>query len=708
MHQNSISRPIPVLGLLLSAVVALGLACAPSPPETAGPEILWDSWGVPHIYADDGEDLFYGFGWAQARNHGNLLLRLFGEARGRAAEYWGPEHLEHDRWIHTMGLPRRAERWLAEQDEELAAFLEAFVAGVNDYAATHAEAIADEVEIVLPVTAADVLAHTQRIIHFTFIVGPGAVDGARRHLEAAGSNAWAIGPSRSASGNPILVANPHLPWRDLFTWFETQLVAPGIDAYGAALVGAPFLGIGFNDHLAWTHTVNTHDGADLFELALDGGGYRFDGEVREFEVETVALQALQGDGSLRHEELTVRRSVHGPVVAENGEEALALAVVGLDSSHLLRQYWDMARAQNLEEFEAAMRQMQMPMFTFMYADREGNILHHFGGATPVRPRGDWETWSRPVPGDSSDWTWQGIHPYEELPTVLNPDSGWLQNANDPPWTTTFPRPLEPDDYPPYMAPRFMHLRAQQSADMLASDDSITFQEAVAYKLTTHMKLADRLLDDLAAAVEAHGDAAAREAMTVLESWDRSSDADSRGAVLFLFFAEEMSDAGLGLYTPFEESGFTTGWDPDQPLATPDGLADPAASAAALSRAAAELRARHGALDIAWGEVFHLEDEEHLPANGGPGSLGIFRVVSYGPQGDHLHARSGDSWVAVVELGDPVRAEVLLTYGNASQPGSPHAGDQFRLFSEKRLRPAWRTRAEIEANLAERETPARNR
>ena len=398
------------------------------------------------------------------------------------------------------------------------------------------------------------------------------------------------------------------------------------------------------------------------------------------------------------------RSQQGPIVARSGDKALALSVVGLDASQITRQYWDMARAENLASFEAAIRRIQVPMFTFMYADRDGNILHHFGGETPIRPQGDWATWSRPVPGDSSAWSWKGIHSFDDLPTIRNPASGWLQNANDPPWTTTFPRAIEPGDFPPYMAPRFMPFRAQRSARMLAEDDSLTFDEIVDYKHSSRMELADRLLDDLEVAVAEHGDARAREAMAVLTTWDRSADAGSRGAVLFARFVDEMSQAGQSLRTPLPASGFARPWVSRKPRTTPDGFAEPAAAAAALSLAATAVEREHGSLDVEWGAVYRVRRNGHdYPGNGGPGSLGIFRVVNFSPDDDGTQAAtSGDSWVAIVEFGEPLRAEVLLSYGNASQPGSPHNGDQLELFSAKRLRQAWRTRPEIEAHLESKE------
>ena len=698
----------------LAAALAIG-ACSPptDAPSSGGDstEILWDVWGVPHVFAHDSETLFYALGWAQARAHGDLILELYGKARGRAAEYWGgSENLDSDRWIRTMGVPERAADWLDRQGT-FRVYLDRFAAGINAYATAHPDAIADAVEIVLPVTPEDVLAHYQRIIHFTFVTSPRVVAQAKRHLgrpirqaarrgeppaQTPGSNAWAIGPTRSASGNAILVANPHLPWRDLFTWFEVQLTSPDVDAYGATLVGAPFHGIAFNDHLGWTHTVNTHDGFDLYDLTLAGDGYLFDGEVRAFDREEQTLLSRGPDGSLAEERLTIKRSVHGPVVAEAEGRAMALRVVGLEAPAVFEQYWEMSRATNFDEFRRAHARLQMPMFTTVYADRDGRILHHFGGETPVRSAGDWEVWARPVPGDSSDWLWTEAHAYDELPAAIDPPSGWLQNANDPPWTTTFPPAMDPDEHPSYMAPRFMHFRAQRSARMLIEDESIELEEAVAYKLSTRMEMADRLLDDLARAVDEHGGPPEREAMAVLDAWDRQAETTSRGAVLFARFARELSRAGVGFAEP---------WSEERPMSTPDGFADPAEAVAALRRAAVSTREDHGALDVPWGEVYRVRGGgRDLPSNGAPGSLGVFRVVSYQPAEDHrMVATGGDSWVGVVEFSDPPRAVTLMSYGNSSQPGSPHDGDQLELFSRKEMRPVWRQRAEVEKHLAERET-----
>ena len=682
---------LPLLLLLLS----ISAAAAQSPRRT---EILWDTYGVPHVYAKDKNALFQAFGWAQMHSHGNLVLRLYGQARGRGAEYWGKQYLQADRWVRTMGIPKLAAEWYQAQKPEFRACLDAFVAGANAYVREHPDRLDEAVKVVLPVQATDVMAHTLRVIHFNFVTSPQWIEFNQKRWGAAGSNAWAVGPSRAAGRRAMLLANPHLPWSDFFLFYEAQLVAPGLDAYGATLVGFPLLAIAFNDCLGWTHTVNTFDGQDLYELTVADGGYRWDGAVRPFEQEEQTLKIRQPDGGLQEQKLLVKRSIHGPVVAEKPGKALALRVAGLDQPAMLEQYWDMVRSTNLPQFEQALKRLQIPMFTVMYADRDGHIMHLFGGRVPLRPEGDWN-WAGIVPGDTSATLWTRTHPYEDLPRVVDPPSGWLQNANDPPWTTTFPLALDPEKFPRYMAPHFMSFRAQRSARMLDEDPSISFEELIEYKHSTRMELADRILGDLLAAARKQGGPVVWQAAEVLEKWDRSADAGSRGAVLFEAFVSELQRRSAS------SGPLAAPWRRDSPRATPAGLASPATAIAALEAAAAEVEKKHGAMDIPWGDVYRFRrDGLDLPGNGGPGGLGIFRVIGYSPDQERqgkMAASGGDSYVAAIEFSKPVRARVLLSYGNSSQPGSPHASDQLPLLANKQLRAVWRTRKEIEAHLESR-------
>lgn len=703
---------------------ARGVADPSGAAPAAGAEVLWDTWGIPHIMATDDRALGYAFGWAQMENHGDLLLRVYGQARGRAAEYWGDANLAEDRWVRTLGGPALGRAAYAAQDPAFRRYVDAFVDGVNAYARAHPERLADSVKVVLPVEGSDVFAHVHRVLTSFFIVsrdqlraetarwdrdagsgGAGATGGAAaggaepENGARRGSNAWAIGPGRSASGHAMLLANPHLPWGDVFTWFEAQAVAPGLDEYGAALVGSPVLQIAFNDALGWTHTVNTQDAADLYELSLAGDGYRWNGGVRPFQVETQLLRVRRG-GTLEVDTLRIRRSVHGPVVRERAGKALALRLAGVDPRAAPRQWWDMGHARSLAEFERAIARMGITGQNIMYADRAGHILYHYGGNTPVRPRGDRADWAGIVPGDSSATLWTSLLGYEQMPRVLDPPSGWLQNANDPPWWVTFPPVYRPSDFPAYLAPLPMAFRPQRSVRMLAGDSSVTYEDLLSYKHSTRLELADRVLDDLLrAAAHSSRDTRVARAADVLARWDRSADADSRGAVLFAAWWDQMTagaSGGRGL--------FATPWSVSAPRTTPTGLADPAAAVRALAAAAEHVERTYGALDVPWGSVYRFRrDTVDLPGNGASGALGAFRVVNYASAtGQRFVAVGGDSYVAAIEFATPVRASALVGYGNASQPGSPHRVDQLPLLGRQSLRPVWRDRAAIGAHLERRE------
>jgi acyl-homoserine-lactone acylase len=259
--------------------------------------------------------------------------------------------------------------------------------------------------------------------------------------------------------------------------------------------------------------------------------------------------------------------------------------------------------------------------------------------------------------------------------------------------------LNPDDFPAYMSPREIQFRSQRSINMLHTDAKISFDELVQYKHSTRMEMADRILDDLISAVRQTNSPLANKAADVLAAWDRKADAGSKGAVLFAAWVDKMGAArgeSPGIYAqPWKETA---------PLTTPDGLADPKEAAAALEEVAQRVIDDYGALDIPWGDVYRLRYENiDLPANGGNDNLGIFRAVRFYPDRDkRFCSYYGDSFVAVVEFSNPVKARVLLSYGNSTQLHSAHRGDQLELFVKKKLRPVWRSRKEIEKHLEKKE------
>jgi acyl-homoserine-lactone acylase len=654
-------------------------------------EILWDNYGVPHIYGKNTKEMYYAYGWAQMNNHANLILQLYGQARGRAAEYWGEQYFNSDKEMLLFNLPDQAKITYQSQKPEYKTYLDAFVKGINDYAAAHPGNIDKSVMQVLPVTVYDVIAHMMRVIYIKFLAY-NDINQVNRAL-SAGSNAYAIAPSRTASKNAMLVSNPHLPWDNFFIWFEAHLQTAGFNAYGVTLVGIPCLTIAFNDHLGWTVTINPIDACNRYELVLKDAGYFLDGKVTEFDKKKVIIKVKQEDGLLVEQNIELNLSKHGPVIGEKDNQAFAVRIAGLQNKMLFEQHHKMAAARNFEEFELALKMLQNPMFNIIYADKSGNIFYLFNGNVPIRAIGNFAFWNGTIDGTQSKFIWQQIHPYKDLPKVLNPPSGFLQNCNDPPWTCTYPPVLNPLDFPAYMAPQGMLLRPQRAVNMIKDRSLLTFNQLIDLKLNTGMESADRFLDDLLAAVEKYPDPAALKAAAVLKAWDRKTDADSRGAILF-----------AGWWDQVKSDLFEIPWNTDKPVSTPDGLKDQKKAVELLVNAADEVLAKYGSLDVAWGTVyrFHINGTDY-PANGGPERYGIFRVIDFMDDSNNRKiAASGDSYVAVTEFGDEVKAQVLLSYGNATQPGNKHVGDQFKLLSEKKLRSALLKRADILKNLEKRD------
>ncbi|MEO8025205.1 MAG: acylase [Bryobacteraceae bacterium] len=675
-------------------------------------QLIWDTYGVPHIFAGDDAGAFRALGWAQMESHGDLLLRLYAEGRGKAAEYYGEKYLASDKWVRTNGIPARGADWFQKQTPAFKAYLSAFVSGINDWAAEHPSALLEESKRVLPIEPEDVLAHINRIIHFAFVINERRVKSAVETAPAPqtqaalripfadgdepGSNMWAIAPKRTANRHALLLQNPHLTWQGLYTFYEAHIKTRSMNLYGTMLVGQPWMSIAFSDHMGWSHTVNPIDAADLYALTpAPNGGYMWDGEPRAYETSTEIIKVRLKDGTFRDDTLTIRKSIHGPVVGERNGKAIALRVAGLDDFGIVEQYWDMSHARNLKQFERAVKRLQIPMFNIMYADRKGHIYYLFGGNIPVRPAGNYD-WSGIVPGDTSASLWTKTHPYEDLPRVVDPPAGWLQNSNDPPWSVTFPQQLDANKFPSYFAPRAVGFRPQRGLRMISENDQMTFEKLIELKHSTHMELADRILPDLLAA--ARGKVNVAESVALLEKWDRTADNDSRGGVLFAEWVHQYQRPGYATL-------FATSWSESDPRVTPKGIADPAKAVVSLEAAAASIKKKYGRLDVSWGEVHRLRrDGADLPSNGDTGDpLGIFRVINYAVAADgKLAATGGDSYVGVVEFGRKARAMVVLSYGNSSQAGSPHQKDQLEFISKKQLRPAWRTKAEAEAHKVSRQ------
>ena len=454
------------LGGPLLAGAALLIAHAAQAKASSSAVIRWDTYGVPHIYGPDVLTVERGLGYAQMEAHAETILNTVARARGRASEFFGAgdgnANITNDTNVRTLGIPERAKRWLAQGDAvrtpdglTQSQLLAAFCAGANEYAQRNAATIDPRLQAILPIVPTDVTATEQSTIWFTFITntdniaggnlsspglleslwqtgGIAAANAAARNMSPTGSNGWALGRKKSATGNPILMGNPHLPWGNnqpapglgIYQWLEANLVVghperPRLNASGVTFAGAPFIGVGFNDYLGWTHTNNTIQASNLYQLTLDPTGtrYKFGGRSLPLSIRTGTFLVKDlATGTLTPQTISIKSSIQGPVIAtsNDGLTALALRVAGLDQPSLITQYWSMIEARNLAEFTAADSMLQMPFFNVIYADRDGHILYKFGGRQPVRNGGKWADYSGILDGTDPTKVWTRTFTWDEV------------------------------------------------------------------------------------------------------------------------------------------------------------------------------------------------------------------------------------------------------------------------------------------------------
>lgn len=673
-----------------------------------------DSFGVPHILAETEEAAAYAFGFAQAEDHAIEIARRFVRARGEAARYFGADEAENDFAMRRFANLETAERDLARVSPSFRRMLHAFAAGVNRYVALNRASLPSWIP---EFTAADVLANIRAIG-----VRPAASTGLVRQLtekyggarepakgvelenDAPGSNAFAVSGTRTTSGSPILMANPHLSWASRY--WEAHLTVPGtLNFFGNTLVGYPVLWAGFNDHLGWANTVNAADLEDVFALTLDPDRpdhYRFDGRSLPLRRHDVSIDVRQADGSLKRETRSYWSSHLGEVVHRTSTMAFALKSMRLESHLQFEGFYRLSKTKNLKEFLETMRTARVYSCNFVYADTDGNVLYFWNAQIPRRVD-DGTSYRLDVPGDSSKYVWEDVHPIESLPQLLNPPGGYVHNANNPPWYTSKRDRIDPDAYPSYFDRGPLSLRAQLGLDLLESQDKFSVETVKQLKHSTRLLLAERVKPDLIAALKAlpQPSEEARAGLATLEAWDNRVAADSRGAVLF----QEFWDS----YSKVATQPYRRPWDSSQPWDTPAGIGDETLAISHLEAAVRRTRELYGSERVEWGTVHRLRiGPLDLPGDGADGSYGAYRVMRYQRTSDGKRVMGipkvgaepvgfGDGWIMLVHFTRPVTAWSVLAYGQTFDAASPHSRDQLEIFARHELRPVYFTEAEIKAN-----------
>ena len=661
--------------------------------------ILRDKWGVPHVFGKTDADVAFGLAYAHAEDDFETISEALLSGRGELAASGDIKGIPVDYLVHVLRIWDTVHaKYETDLSPETRAICEAYAAGLNYYAALHpGEVTAD----LIPARGEDVVAGFVLKAPLFFglptkvldlLVPWGKRGGAEKVADAAvrtvytsgqelASNTFAVGPSRSADGATRLNINSHQPWDGQVAWYEAHLHSEdGWDCVGGLFPGTPVVLHGHNRDLGWAHTVNSPDLVDIYALTLNSdnpGQYLFDGEWHDLEARNAEI-TVQLWGPLRWP-FKFRcwwSKHHGPVV-KRGRRAYAIRYGGMGEVRQVEQWYRMNKARNLVEFQDALRMRAMASFNVGYADREGNIYYLYNGAIPVRAEG--YDWKHDLPGDTSETVWTEYVPFEQLPQVLNPSSGFIQNCNNTPFKTTVgPDNPRPEDFPPACGIQTnMTNRAWRALELLGGDESITEEEFYAYKFDT--KYSDKskvvkAVKKVTTLSPPDEDPLVHEAIELIKRWDLSTDPDNTSAAIAVTALKPLLGPGVADL-------------------------DEAEVLKRLRKAARELHAAHGRLDVPWQEVNRLRrGPVDVGLGGGPDVLrAIYGVPSLG----RLRGAGGDSYIMIVawDKDGKVSSRSIHQYGSATRrKSSPHYADQAPLFAQRKLKPVWLDEADIRANL----------
>jgi acyl-homoserine-lactone acylase len=373
-------------------------------------------------------------------------------------------------------------------------------------------------------------------------------------------------------------------------------------------------------------------------------------------------------------------SAYGPVIARR-DSLVYVYRPALNGEYRAGEQWlEMMKARSLEEYQRAMRMQARETSNFTYADRAGNIYYTWISTAPALPHPDGGD-TLAIYATRTSQVWSRLVPFDSLPQLLNPPGGYIHNENDSPHYTNL-NAIMPHDFPFWVQEPSLRLRSQHALQILHNDRRFSLEDVVAAKHSMRMLLADRVKDELIAAVRATAPAGElADALELLATWDNTADANARGALLFETWWNRYRALTRG------REPHRVPWDPAQPATTPNGLADVTAAVQAFGEAVPEAARRFGSWSAAWGDVHRVRrGDVDVPVGGCSGALGCFRVLNFADADGKRIANGGDGWVIAVEFGDEPRGYSVLAYGQSPDPASPYHANQAAMFAANRMKP----------------------
>lgn len=532
-----------------------------------------------------------------------------------------------------------------------------------------------------------------------------------------GSNAWALGRDSTADGRGLLLGNPHFPWAGVNRFWQLHATVPGqLDVMGASLGHTAIVQIGFNKDVAWSHTVSTGKRFTLHELKLQPGDpttYLVDGQPHKMVAQAVAIDVKAADGSLQRKTHTLWSTRWGPVIVNpraglnwTATQAYALQDANTANARSTDTWLALNRARSMADMRAGLANLGTPWVNTIAVDRHGQAMVADASVVPDVDAAQLQRCAPSQPaqallraaglvvldGSRSDCDWRrdatsavpGLIPIQRLPVIVRSD--WAQNSND---SFAYTHPAERlQGISPLVGDGVLR-GPRTRASLIELPAMLAEGKATRASLQNQLfqnrnLLGQMVLPDLLAACAAAPTAEARDGCAALKGWDRRNNLDSRGAHLFREFWR-VAVAIPGVYA--------VPYDAANPVATPRGLKmDDAAVAAkvwdALKTAVTRVRAAGFALDAAWGAVQRPAiTAEAIALHGGDNIEGVLNNLGARARPDlsdkGVLVDYGTSYVQTVGFDErgPV-AQALLTYGQSTNPASPHATDQLKLYSRK--------------------------
>jgi acyl-homoserine lactone acylase PvdQ len=700
----------------LVVLIAAALVASPSGWEQRAQNvtIVRDDWGIPHIYGKTDADAVFGLVYAQAEDDFNRIETNYLNAMGRLAEAEGESAIYQDLRMKLFIDPASMKAKYAASPAWLQRLMNAWADGLNFYLYKHPEVkprviTRFEPWMALTFSEGSIGGDIERISlrDLQALYGDGAAPpvgtGADDEFDAdpSGSNGIAIAPANTANHRALLLINPHTSF---FFRAEVQVVSDeGLNAYGAVTWGQFFVYQGFNEHVGWMHTSSGVDAIDEYvETVVKKGdryAYRYGSAERPVTVSTITVPYKTAAGMAR-KTFTVFRTHHGPVIRKAGDKWVSIRLMQ-NPVNALTQSYTRTKATDYQSFRRTMDLHTNSSNNTIFAAATGDIAYFHANFIPRRDTTF--DWTKPVDGSTPATEWGALLSVDETPHLLNPASGWLYNSNNWPWSAAGASSPRRGDYPRYVETGGESARGRHAIMVLQNKKDFTIDGLISAAYDSYLPWFEQTLPAVIKAWDAAPAADPLKAKVAdqvgaLRGWDTRWSATSVPTSLAVFWGQTL---GRTLNAAARGAGMALE-DYVVQRATAQQLLE------ALATASDQLTADFGTWRTPWGDINRFQrltgDIVQPFSDTGPsipvpftasgwGSLAAFGARAY-PGTKKWYGTSGNSFVAVVEFGDSVRAKAVTAGGESGHPDSPHFNDEALRYASGNLRNVYFYRSQL--------------